>query len=184
MYRPFVHLVIAAFVSLCATQSAPAQVLKGGVEEDVPAFKEKCICVNPNKVKAQEVNGVWQLVDEDALHMPISNSEAGAAAVNMIKQYGITNACSLGDMTYFKSPNGAPQGAISGEDAIRFDSSTTKAEQKNGSWKVTSAGDLWLLDFGADQDSAEQAADIIRFYGFTNQCFVGNPARVMMYWHK
>jgi hypothetical protein len=42
-----------------------------------------------------------------------------------------------------------------------------------------------MLDFGPNgEDAARNAADIIRYYGFSAQCFLGNPAREVMYWHK
>jgi hypothetical protein len=122
----------------------------------------------------------------------LRSGEAARAAAEMIRTYAITDICSLGGSggafnptsVYFKSGDAAPDRAIAGEDAIKFDNASIKVEQRNGSWKVTSAGDVWLLDFGADESAARNAAEIIRYYGFTNQCFVGAPNRELMYWHK
>jgi hypothetical protein len=180
---------VAAIIML--SQSANAQLLKGGVESDASKPVEHCICLNPNKVHAIESNGEWQLIDDARQLFKLRTAEAANGAVDMIKTYGASEICSLGNSKafnpnsiYFKTRNDAPAASLANEDAIRYDVDSIKAEQRNGSWKVTSAGDTWLLDFGPDEESARNAADIIRFYGFNNQCFVVAPARELMYWHK
>jgi hypothetical protein len=42
-------------------------------------------------------------------------------------------------------------------------------------------GQHWLLDFGSSEDNALRARDVIRYYGFDRQCFVGRPDPPMMY---
>ena len=200
--------VLLALVLLCATSSpARSEVLKGGVEESAviegklnalrPKWAEQnlaehCSCLNPGKVRAVESNGRWQLVDDSQSIADFSFDKAGAdAAVSVIKHYGFTQTCWAGHptsngmhaMQYFKTPEGAPSGALPGEDAIAMNPEDVKTEMLQGSWKVT-CDDTWLMDFGADQAAAEQARDIIHLYGFTKQCFVGNPNRVLMYYRK
>ena len=199
--------ILALLSTALTCLPSAAEVLKGGVEEtalieqkltamqpkwDQHALLERCSCINPNKVRAIEVNGRWQLVDDLQPLADFTFDQAGAAAaVSVIKHYGFTESCWAGHATsngvhamqYFKTPTGAPEGALSGEDAIAMNPSEVNAERIKGSWKVT-CGDTWLMDFADDQAAAEQARDIIRIYGFTKQCFVGNPNRVLMYYRK
>jgi hypothetical protein len=67
------------------------------------------------------------------------------------------------------------------EDCIAFDPETVRAEEVNGSWKVTS-GSMWMLDAGSERDEMRTAAYFIRHYGFTQQCFVGRPDASLAYW--
>lgn len=203
MKSVFLALLVLAVCSL----PARSEVLKGGVEESAviegklsalrPKWAEQnlvehCSCINPHKVRAVELNGRWQLTDESQTIADFSFDKAGAdAAVTVLKHYGFTQTCWAGhpssngmhDMQYFKTPEGAPAGALAGEDAIDMNPEDVKTEMLKGSWKVT-CGDNWLMDFGQDQAAAEQARDIIHLYGFSKQCFVGNPNRVLMYFRK
>lgn len=200
--------IIALSLLLLNVIPATADTLKGGVQHDeevinaklqelrpkwdASGLKEQCLCINPNRAQVKEVNGQWMLLDELS---PIaefgSRKDAAIAALDVVKHYGFTESCwagrtqggSLSEMRYFKTPEGAPVGALPGEDAITIDPAAIKAEQIGGRWKVTS-GDIWVLDFDQDQQAAEQARDIIQVYGFTKHCFVGNPARAMMYFRK
>lgn len=209
MFRMYSCLLIAC-ISLACANPAQSEPLKGFVETvdaqpglqaqvarlDVEKPAEHCACVNPNKVRAVQVNGQWRLQDEDTTLVNLTTKEAAEAAVSMIRTYNMTDICTLSGKAdtkddtfnatsvYFKTREGAPSRAIAKEDAIRFDAGTIKAEQRNGTWKVIAAGDLWLLDFGTDEAAARHAAEIIQWYGFANQCFVGAPARELMYWHK
>lgn len=203
-----VAMFLALALLLASTPiKVSAELLKGGVEESAviegklnalrpkwaeQKLSEQCVCLNPNRVRAIEKNGRWQLVDDVVSIADFSVDRAGAeAAVSVIKHYGFTETCWAGrstsngmhDMQYFKTPQGAPAGALAGEDAIAMDPEEVKTERLNNSWKVT-CGDNWLMDFADDQAAAEQARDIIRIYGFTKQCFVGNPNRVLMYFRK
>jgi hypothetical protein len=186
------NAVIALSALLLLAPGASAQLLQGHVEQADAKLKEHCVCINPNKVKAVEVKGEWQLVDEDALLLSVPTADAANQAIKMIKFYGMTELCTVGssdgknknEMVYFKAREEAPVGSMSDEDAIGFDTTSVKAEKRDGRWKVISKGDVWLLDFDQDREAAEQAAEVIRHYGFNKQCFVGNPARQIQYWHK
>jgi hypothetical protein len=189
MKRLFIAITLVGLM-----QPAQAQVLQGAVSEEDAKPAEHCICVNPNKVHVTQTPDGYQLADDDSTLFTVRTKEAADGTVSMIKEYAATDLCSLGPQStsfnpssiYFKTRTGAPDKALTGEaDAIKFDTTSIKAEQKNGSWKLTSAGDVWLLDFGANGEAqAKNAAEIIRYYGFGNQCFLGNPSREVMYWHK
>jgi hypothetical protein len=70
---------------------------------------------------------------------------------------------------------------LAAEDCIQFNPNNTTARQINGNWKVVQ-GDMWMLDFGANQEEAQRAAKIINHYGMTSQCFVGRPNASMEYY--
>ena len=52
-----------------------------------------------------------------------------------------------------------------------------------GEWKVVQ-GNMWMLSFGNRGAEANQAANIIRHYRFTQQCFLGRPGPSMTYWKR
>lgn len=199
-----------ATITLLFTASLPVQseVLKGSVQAyeevvqtklkelrpkwDEQGLKETCSCINPNKVRAVQENGMWKLVDDGDVFADFgTRQDAAEAAVNLIKFYKFTDSCWAGrsqgsdlhEMRYFKTNDGVPSGAMPGEDAITIDPDQVKAEEINGTWKVTS-GDIWCLDYGQDRQACEQAADVIKTYRFTKHCFVGKPARAMMYFRR
>jgi hypothetical protein len=66
------------------------------------------------------------------------------------------------------------------EDIIRFNNQNVQVVNIGGHWKVTS-GNMWLLDFGTNQDQANQALQVIKSYHLNEQCFVGRPNPPMQY---
>lgn len=159
---------------------------------DASGLVEHCVCMNPSKVQAVQVDRQWKLVDDINTITTFGNDmNAANAALQVAKFYGFTQACWAGrsngsdlhEMRYFKNASGAPQGSMPDEDAISIDPSIVTAQQINGTWKVISS-DKWLLDYGSDHEAAEQAAEVIQLYGFRYQCFVGNPGRAMMYFRR
>ncbi len=202
-------LLFALSMALMACAPVNAEMLKGSVEIDGPEVRaqlvlarpkwdaaglvEHCACMNPNKVQAVQIDGQWQLVDDgEKLAGFGDQKEAADAAVEVVKHYGFTETCWAGrsngsdlhELRYFKTAGGVPEGAMKNENATGFDPTTVRVEQKQGTWKVISDGDNWMLDYGSDKAAAEQAADIIRIYEFKNMCFVGSPAKLMMYFRK
>ena len=67
------------------------------------------------------------------------------------------------------------------EDCILIDYSKVSMVLIENRYKIVQ-GTMWLLDFGTDRTSASKALDIIRFYKFTSQCFVGGPKPPMQYY--
>jgi hypothetical protein len=69
------------------------------------------------------------------------------------------------------------------EDCINFNPTQAAIQNVQGHWKVV-VGNMWMLDFGGSQSNVQKALDIIKYYGFTNQCFVGRPNAPMIYFTK
>jgi hypothetical protein len=67
------------------------------------------------------------------------------------------------------------------EDCISFQGSKAALERVDGRWKIV-VGDIWLLDFGENQQEAKEALKILQYYEFNQQCFVGRPDPTMEYY--
>lgn len=66
-------------------------------------------------------------------------------------------------------------------DIVPFDPATAHVVRAGGRWKIEASG-MWLLDFGASREEAEQALRVITHYGFNAQGFVGRPAPSMEFY--
>lgn len=210
--RNFHSFVCSLFVSGTLANVAGAAPLVGGVSynDDLPpaplktmsakldasAPKQDCICFNNKRVELEQINGNWKLVDSNNNWILdfAQDQQEGRQALQIIQYYKLNNICFAGRpfpnheiggrLMYFLSDGQAPQGArMDGEDSISFDNSQIKAEQIRGTWKVT-CGDNWMLDFGTDEATAQNAADIIKYHGFQRQCYIGRPGPSMMYFVK
>ena len=76
---------------------------------------------------------------------------------------------------------GKPDPCKYSEDCIGFEPLKARVGEFDGRWKVVE-GNMWMLDFGNAKSEAEQALQIIQFYKFDEQCFVGRPDASMEYW--
>lgn len=157
-------------------------------EVEAAKFTEDCIPFNPATVQAQLISGHWKVVSGSMWMLDFGTSQANAQkAVNIIKHYNMDKQCFVGrpnaPMMYFTVAGKAPQGAFAGEDAVSFNPANVTAANINGSWKVVD-GAHWMLDFGAKEADARIAVEVIKFYGFTQMCFVGRPNAPMMYFRK
>jgi hypothetical protein len=199
-------------LSICLMLVGPAHaaLLEGGVEKlevlprsnlqrmeartDPRGFgdSQKCACFNPSKVSVVVQNGRYKIFDGENWLLDFGpRGEAADTAAETIKHYGFTELCTVGgagadgvpSMQYFTVNDKSPSGSFAGEDAVSFNPLHIKAEEVRGTWKVTE-GDHWMLDFGKDMQSAETAAKVIQYYGFSSMCFVGRPSAPMMYFKK
>lgn len=203
-------LLISSFVDPNATRAA---TLIGGVtvndslpqaqiplkpmaeakyDKTAPAPTCDCIGFDQNRVSIKLIDGNYKIVDADHWILDFANSPENAKqAFETIKAYQMNSICFAGrnsgkPMMYFLSNGQAPAGALKNEDAIPFDSTFVKAEQINGSWKLT-CGNMWMEDFGAGtlaEKAAYDAAAQIRYFSFSRQCFVGRPGAAMTYYAK
>lgn len=69
------------------------------------------------------------------------------------------------------------------EDCNNINPSLVEARFTGGEWKVVQ-GSNWLLSFGLRVVEAQRAANIIRHYRFTQQCFIGRGGNGMTYWKR
>ena len=73
-------------------------------------------------------------------------------------------------------------GQAGAEDLIPFNPATAQAQQIDGSWKVVTDGNHWLLDFGSSAESARKAVAVIAHYGPNAVGYVGRPNPGMEYY--
>ncbi len=149
---------------------------------------EDCIPMNYNNVTATFVGGSWKVTDGSSSLLDFGGNQANAQkARDIMKHYKMDKQCFVGrphaPMTYYTAAGSAPTGAYPGEDSISLNPANVKASFVGGAWKVVD-GSSWLLDFGTKEAEAKNAADIIKFYGFTRMCFVGRPNPGMTYFRK
>lgn len=65
-------------------------------------------------------------------------------------------------------------------DCVAFSPRTAALRQVGDSWRIVD-GDHGLFDFGARQDDARQALNVITRYGMDQSCFVGRPQPALRY---
>lgn len=155
------------------------------------AQRPKCDCIgfDGNRVEAKQINGSWKVVDRDHWILDFAGNESNAQlSAKTIREYKMNEICFVGrntgkPMMFFLSDGQAPQAKVEGEDAIQFDNSQVKAEEINGSWKLT-CGTMWMKDFDTNAEAAKEAAEQVKYYGFTRQCFIGRPGAPMEYYAK
>lgn len=160
---------------------------------DTVAPTQDCVCFNRDRVQVKQINGRVKLVDGDHWILDFADHlQEGVQALNIIKHYGLNNICFVGrpfpdgkiKMMYLTADGAAPVGPFPGEDAIQFDPLKISAKNVKGSWKIVEEPDHWMLDFGKDDEDARDAEAIIKYYGFTHECFVGRPGAPLMYFRK
>ncbi len=208
MKMRFVFTALMFFV-IGWTGAAQSEPLKGQVEqvEVVPrfnlqlltpqldrtglSFKENCVCIDPQKARAVNVGGRWQIMDGDHWLIDFGGQgQEAEKAAETIRYYGFTDMCAFGPggpsglKQYFLVTGASPVGPpMAGEDALPLNSEKVEAVNIGGRWKVV-AGKEWLLDFDRTEQSARQAAEILQHYGFQYSCYVGRPGAPMSYYRK
>lgn len=149
-------------------------------DKTAPAPKRDCVCFDRQRIEVKQIDGKWKIFDGEQWILDFNSGERNARMVaDTIRSYKMNQICFVGrntarPMMYFLSDGQAPEGKVAGEDAIPFDPRQVRAEQKNGSWKLT-CGTMWMEDFGNNADAARDAAEQVKYYGFTRQCFIGRP---------
>jgi len=86
-------------------------------------------------------------------------------------------------MTYWLTNNQSPKGSFSGEDCLSFNPSTLTIQLSGSNWLVSSVGAGSMLAFD-NQQSANDAIEIIEYYEFDEFCFVDRPNPPMTYFRK
>lgn len=204
-------LALVSSINVVFPPSSYAKLLQGGVEvnDSLPAAplklleasvdtsaarppKQDCLCFNNAGAELKNINGNWKIVDKDNWIMDFgSEQNLGQQSLDIIRHYKLNNICFVGrpfqdgkiKMMYFLADGLAPDGAFPGEDTIIIDPAQVKAQEIGGRWKLVQDS-LWLLDFNSNREEALNAEEIVKYYGFTRQCFVGRPGPPMMYWRK
>ena len=169
-------------------QPSSGQSFRESLADKMQPPEQDCVSFNPDNTRAREVNGRWKVTDGG--HWLLDFDQEGRQArlaLTLIRHYGMDQSCFVGrpgaPMRYFLIDGKAPRGAHKWEDCAAFDNDQVEAARVRGKWRVV-AGDRWLLNFENDRDAARKAAEIIQYYGFTHNCFVGRPDPDMQYFRR
>lgn len=210
MYAQLIVLFNLLLVLLFCSP-AQAETLQGGVEtvEIVPrfnlkldttakfdaaklSFKPDCLCFNPARVEVAEEDGKYKLMEGDNWLVDYgSKGDAAKSTLALTRQYKWNQMCWLGanpasgkmELQYFLVDGNAPSGPAAGEDCLFINPDSCQVKEIDGSWKIVE-GDVWHLDFASKKEIAEQALEVLRYYGFKRICYTGRPYAPMMYLRK
>jgi hypothetical protein len=180
----FCAIAVPAFAAPPATAPKPGAAAKAAAAPAANA--EDCVVVDPSVAKAGYVGGDWKVALGTNAFLDFgANETAAERAADVIQHYHFTRECFVkkpnASMMYWKNGVAVPPGNMAGEDCISVHPAAVQAIYAAARWKVMD-GALWLLDYGADRDAAQDAARIIRNYNLNRECFVGRPHVVMQYW--
>jgi hypothetical protein len=138
-----------------------------------------------NVAPATDTQAVTALYDQGfkSVWVVLTVRDANTLAADFYTRYkaGDSRPPTTSTETYVRVKEEEKKPAPGGEDCIDFNPALAKAEQVQGSWKVT-VGSMWMLDFGADAASARKALAIIQKYKLNKQCFVGRPDPSLQYY--
>ncbi len=160
-----------------------AFALASSVANAQPA--EDCLPLNPNNLSIFTDSGKFILSDDGGSRRLFAFDILSEAqrTKQIIEFYGMNETCFVGranpDFNYLLVNGASPQGALAGEDCVF--TGVPEVAFVAGSWKIVD-GNRWLLDFGSDEAEARDSFELIRFYAFTEYCFVGRPDASFEYW--
>jgi len=174
--------LLCAFTLLASTIAiaAPAP------SKPAPTPAEDCVVIDPLAVKTDHVGSDWRVTLAPNAFLDYGVDQTAAArAVEVIQHYHFTRQCFVkrpaASMMYWRNGVAVPPGNLPGQDCITLHPESITVIYADARWKVMDGG-LWLLDFHADRDSAEEAAHIIRTYSLNRECFIARPHVAMQYW--
>jgi hypothetical protein len=143
---------------------------------------EDCLSFSANGARVSLEQGTWKIVDTLAgwiYDFGIGNSGRDQAnrALQIIRHYGMNRVCYVGrpnaSAQYLLANGRSPRGPISGEDCIAFNPNALRIEQTRATWTMWN-GTGAMLSF-PNAAEAYRTLDLIRQYGFTQQCFHRRP---------
>ncbi|WDI32579.1 hypothetical protein PUV54_05145 [Hyphococcus flavus] len=158
------------------------------VAQPLKPFSEDCISFNPDQVSVARRNGSWKLIQGNMWMLDAgSNRNEMTRARDIVKRYGLNKQCFVGrpdaSLHYWLVDNGAPSGAIPGEDCVNINPNNLSVRNNGGNFTVVSNGNHFAFS-APTQAEAQEIIKVIEYYGFTKSCFVGRPGPSMSYLRK
>ncbi len=152
------------------------------------AMAEDCIGFEYRRARVQNINNSWKItVGTMWLKDFGPKRDEAEKALKILKHYRMNKQCFVGrpnpSMEYYLTNNHGPMGAMAGEDCVSFNPAKITVSRISNSWKIVE-GSHWIMDFGAKENEARKAFEILRHYGFTHSCFVGRPQPSMTYFRR
>ncbi len=181
-----------------AMSSDPAAFTLSCPDAGAADLGEQCINFDPNKLNVVQVrdargNPAWALND-GAIRVRTFGSEAAARqAVRVFQHYGISSDCALGKpdpvIEYYLTAGRSPSGSLDGERCMSFNPDRLRIRNEKR-WIILDGKRWFLLDGDrriktfVNQNTAQKAMAVIRKYGFTQSCSVGNEEYMMTYYRR
>jgi hypothetical protein len=125
-----------------------------------------------NRLKARIPGLEAETVAQPALRPLRTPDQPRQAFTPTAREYG---GDGLGSLNKSRPTSAADHG-----DRVPFDWRQVQVRLDGTDWKLT-AGSIVLATFGADQEAARRALDVVRYYRFTELCIVGRPQRHFSY---
>lgn len=156
-------------------------------EWGIPFENTDCLSINPENLEIEPFGDRWHIVEGNSSLLLFDEFENAKKALDTIQFYEFTRWCFVGrpnpPMQYWLLDKAPPQIADDvpfQEDCIPVDPGNVEIEPFGDNWRIVD-GNSALLVF-EEFENAERGLDAIRFYGFTQICFVGRPNAPMQYW--
>jgi hypothetical protein len=155
----------------------------GGVHED-------CVRFDPDRLDLARSEGRWRISEGRRWLFDFSGPREDAEqALDVIRYYRADQSCRVGrsgaghwdgPFTYLLRGGEAPSGHLGTEDCERFDPDKARVRRIDGSYRIA-VGNRPLFDFGAREDEAQQALEIIHKHGFGASCYAGRSEGGLRY---
>jgi hypothetical protein len=131
------------------------------------------------------IDNRWQLLSGGVWLKDFGKREADAReALRLIRDLRLSQRGTVGSprpvMEYWLAEGLAPRGAAPGQRLASLDLASLRVENVEGQWCLRDAHRLFFV-FGAHEDDARQALEIIQRHGFTQLGTVGHPVPAMTY---
>ncbi len=167
------------FVCSMSGAAAAPYPAAGGPAPSGSTPGEDCVRFNPQTTEVRQIQGRWKIVDGNHWIFDFgADNGAASKALGIIRYYRMNEVCYVGrpkpSLTYLLVAGRPPSGAMNGEDCVGFDPTTSAVRNVQGRWKIDDRGQ-WVFDFGARQQEAQQALEIIHRHAFARSCYVGRP---------
>jgi hypothetical protein len=160
-----------------------------GVVRPAKTFTEDCISFNPAAISVANPTGSsWKVVQGSMWMLDAGPNRAEMeTAKAIIQRYGMNRQCFVGrpgpSLEYWLIDDNAPSGSYPGEDCVSINPSSLFVQPNGGAFTVVSEGNHWAFS-APTQAEAEQIIAVVRYYGFTQSCYVGRPGPSMSYLRK
>ena len=143
-----------------------------------------CVPIRRSLIKLRREGKEWRLNDDNLSLFDFGVNRGNAEfTLSLLKKYGVTHLCYVGrkghSLSYLLANGKAPLGAIKGEKCTPLNPDKVRLAETKAGYALTSGETL--IRAIADKKEAETALDVIRKYGFTNACTVGNDPPSLEY---
>jgi hypothetical protein len=185
MTRTILLLTVALLWTHAGRAAQPPQIINFAPPPVIRPEPQTLTSFDPGSVEVRWLDDRWQLLAGGVLFKDLGRRPADARqALEIIRALGLNQHGTVGTpqpiMEYWLANGQAPQALGTSRQLLPIDLDSLKVEQLEGQWCVHDARRL-LFAFGAHEDEAKAAVDVIRRYGFTQVGYVGAPVPVMMY---